>query len=271
MNEHQSLLDYKNPPVVEVVCGVLFKPIKEMLAPHLGILWEQFRSEYPNCQEMPPLSPVIEQFEDDLAPQFEITNLPPLPRIWFMDENQNKMIQVQRDRFHSNWRKIRPDDEYPRYPKVLELFQEHLFLFDAFINENGFPSLSPLQYELTYVNHIDQGKGWDSTKDVGLVFPDFDFRKDSDRFLPEPETFNWITTFALPEKLGRLHQTIRYVKGDESEPAKMVLNSTVRGIGQEKILSGLKEWFDVAREWIVYSFADSTSKEIQEKIWQLKS
>ncbi len=48
------LPDYELPPVLEVVCGVLFKPIK-LLVPHFGLLWEEFQSEYPTFQEAVPL------------------------------------------------------------------------------------------------------------------------------------------------------------------------------------------------------------------------
>jgi hypothetical protein len=38
MSERENLPKYQNPPVVEVVCGILFKPLDKLLAPHLGML-----------------------------------------------------------------------------------------------------------------------------------------------------------------------------------------------------------------------------------------
>jgi hypothetical protein len=54
-----SLPEYHNPPIDEVVCGVLFEPLRSFLLPHFGLLWERFRKEYPKCQEVAPLLPVI--------------------------------------------------------------------------------------------------------------------------------------------------------------------------------------------------------------------
>ncbi len=79
----EPVVDYENPPVIEVVCGILFKPIQALLAPHLAVLWEKYRSEYPICSEVAPLAPVIEHFEDSFEMKLEFSDLPPLPRIWF--------------------------------------------------------------------------------------------------------------------------------------------------------------------------------------------
>ncbi len=116
----KSLPDYERPPVIEVVCGILFKSIDKLLAPHLGLLWEKYKTEYPVCREVPPLAPVIERFEEAPRIDLQLADVPPLPRIWFVDEKENGIIQVQRDRFLHNWKKVLPEDEYPRYPQVIE-------------------------------------------------------------------------------------------------------------------------------------------------------
>ena len=35
--------DFDNPPVIEVVCGVRFKAINKLLAPHFGLLWKNLK------------------------------------------------------------------------------------------------------------------------------------------------------------------------------------------------------------------------------------
>jgi uncharacterized protein (TIGR04255 family) len=50
-----SLPSFGKPPVIEVVCGVQFEPVEGLLAPHLGSFWDQIRSEFPRCREVPPL------------------------------------------------------------------------------------------------------------------------------------------------------------------------------------------------------------------------
>ena len=256
--------DYENPPVIEVVCGVHFKTINNLLAPHLGLLWEKFRSEYPFCQEVAPLVSVIEKFEGKKQIGIEFQEVPPLPRIWFIHENDNGIIQVQRDRFLHNWRKVRPDDEYPRYPKVIKMFKSNLSKFESFLKENKFDEIVPLQYEMTYINHIWEGDGWSNLTEIGKVLPDYSFRQNPTRFLPEPERINWRTSFLLPDKAGRMHVTIRNGKRRDDDKPMIILDLTVRGIGNK----GMEAWFDLAREWIVCGFDDLTGKEIQKTIWR---
>ena len=259
--------DYDNPPVIEVVCGIHFKPINEFLAPHLGLLWEKFRSDYPICQEVAPLSPVIERFGGDQRFGLEIHDVPPLPRIWFVHKKDTGIIQIQRDRFLHNWRKMRPEDEYPRYPNVIKMFIDRLSQFKKFLIVNEFEDLEPLQFEMTYINHIWQGEAWTNLKEVGKVFPDFNLRYDKKRFLPEPESINWRTSFVLPQEEGRLNATIRNGKHRETGQPMISLDLTVRGIGEDKTKEGMLTWFDLARKWIVLGFEDLTGSEIQEKIW----
>ncbi|MEW6185276.1 MAG: TIGR04255 family protein [Thermodesulfobacteriota bacterium] len=259
---------YENPPVIEVVCGVLFKSIESLLAPHLGVIWEKYKSEYPNCQEVPPLTPVIERFEGPVEAQFAFSDKPPLPRIWFIHSDGRGIIQIQRDRFLHNWKKVRPDDAYPRYHEVIAIFKDRLEHFQSFLKENDLGPIEPLQYEMTYVNHISQNELWTTLKEIGKVFPDHIIGKGNSRFLPEPEGINWNTTFVLPNQSGRLHIKIRNgVSRDVNVPIIM-MESTVRGIGKDKSIERMWSWFDLAREWIVRGFADLTSEEIQKKIWR---
>ena len=266
----KGLPDYETPPVIEVVCGILFKSINTLLAPHLGLLWEKYKSDYPICREVPPLTPVIERFGEQPRIDLQLADVPPLPRTWFVHKKDNGIIQVQRDRFLHNWKKVRPEDEYPRYPQVIELFKDRLSQFESFLKENELGVIEPRQYEMTYINHIPQGNGWANLNEIGKVFPDFSIRATKDRFLPEPEGINWRTSFLLPDEAGRLHVTIRHAKPRDSGLPLILLDLTVRGIGSDKSLDGMAEWFDLAREWIVRGFSDLTGGDVQKNVWRKK-
>ena len=55
-------------------------------------------------------------------------------------------------------------------------FKEYLEVFRGFIGDLGLGELKPLQYELTYVNHLPQGEGWNKlSEDI------FSFRMDPER------------------------------------------------------------------------------------------
>jgi uncharacterized protein (TIGR04255 family) len=115
----ENLPEYENPPVIEVVCGLHFQQLDGLLAPYLGALWEKLKPDYPNCKEVAPLAPVIERFEARGTPQISFVEVPPMARTWFIHKDEIGIVQVQRDRFLHNWKKVRERDEYPRFGKVI--------------------------------------------------------------------------------------------------------------------------------------------------------
>ena len=182
--------------------------------------------------------------------------------------NENGIVQVQRDRFLHNWKKVAPDDQYPRYTQVIEMFRERLKAFEEFLAESQLGPIEPLQYEMTYVNHIPQRDGWTSLADVGNVFPDFTRRTDSGRFLPEPEQLNWRTSFLLPVQQGRLHAVVRRVQRTSDNKPMLLFELTARGMPDDTIREAMWSWFDLAHEWIVRGFTDLTSHEVRKNVWR---
>jgi uncharacterized protein (TIGR04255 family) len=265
----QLLPEYDNPPLNEVVCGILFKRIDAFLNPYLGLLWERYRPEYAECLEVVPLVPVIERFDKPSPPEPQADlEAPLLPRTWFVHANGNGVIQVQRDRFLHNWRKIRPDDAYPRYRHVISMFQSHLSQFTQFLAEHNLGVVTPLQYELTYINHIMQGEGWDTIHDVGKIFPHFAWEESEDSFLSSPESVLWQTSFVLPNQAGRLRTKLQSATRRGDGHPLFVFELTVRGIGTHTTLDTMWHWFELAHEWVVRGFADLTNPQVQKDIWR---
>jgi uncharacterized protein (TIGR04255 family) len=263
------LPDYEKPPVIEVVCGILFEPIKALTAPYIGVLWEKFKSEYPRCKEVAPLVPVIERFDDAGAlDQASLGEIFSLPRAWFETSDGNGLIQVQRDRFLHNWKKERDEDIYPHYGYVIGNFRKCLATFEEFLEENQLNEIKPVQFELTYVNHIPQGDAWDTLGNIKNVFPDFAWRGEGNRFLPVPEVINWQTSVVLPERCGRLHASIRLGKRRTDRHPILLFELTARGVSSERSKAAMWRWFDMAHEWIVRGFTDLTSEKLHKSAWR---
>lgn len=261
---------YDHPPVTEVVCGVVFAPLKGLLAPHLGLLWEKYKPEYAECQEAPPLAI---QVEGPPSAQTEVgfLEIPPLPRVWFIEPSGNRLVQVQRDRFHHNWRKINATDEYPRHERVLAVFNERFATFKSFLSENGLGELQLKQYEMTYVNHVIAGGGWDSVANIGKIFPDFAWQDRPDRPSGAPEGIHWKTVFALPEGTGRLHVTMRNGTRITDNQPILFFELTARGFSQESTTEGMRSWFGMAHSHIVQTFDDLVDKDFQRAVWGRRS
>jgi len=132
--------------------------------------------------------------------------------------------------------------------------------------KNELGSIQLEQLELTYINHIYQGSGWEEFGQVAKIFPDFNWTH-GQRFLPDPEKINWRTSFMLPDQSGRMHVTIQNAFRRNDKKPLFLFELTVRGIGNNKTIESIWPWFDTAREWIVRGFADLTGAELQQEVW----
>ncbi|MDF5710803.1 MAG: TIGR04255 family protein [Nostoc sp. S4] len=257
---------YEEPPIVEVACSILFESIEALQSPHIGLAWQIFQPDYPFCRDVAPLVATIESFDEPVEAQFRFTDIPPLPRAWFLSPDETGIIQIQRDRFIHNWRKITSENDYPRYETIINSFQSYLSKFNSFLQAAELGEVKPRQYELIYINHIPQGQGWRTLEDIGNIFPDFAWRANARRLFSEPKTINWATVFELPNQLGRLHVVINSVI-KEGLPA-LSFELTARGIGNYKSLETMKDWFYIAHKSILQAFTNLTDQKIQKDIWK---
>lgn len=123
---------------------------------------------------------------------------------------------------------------------------------------------------MTYVNHIPKGDGWETNSDIGNVFSDFAWHAGKERFLSAPDRINWRTSFALPNRAGRLHVKIQTGVFREDEHPLLLFELTVRGIGTDTSAEAMWAWFDLTHEWIVRGFTDLTNPQMQKNIWRRK-
>ena len=139
-----ELPDYGVPPLVEVVLGVQFEQLHGMGAVHYGCLWEAFREDFPRWEEKSPPAPAFELPRSGGSPHMSVRvelGGAMLPRLWMLNDNDTRLIQVQPDRLVVNWRKVGGDDVYPRYEAIREQFTEVVDKFSAFLAEQGLDEL----------------------------------------------------------------------------------------------------------------------------------
>ncbi len=253
------LPSYKNPPVNEVVCGVRFKPPGNLFVPHVGLLWEKFRADYPIIEHAMPITTAKGEVLIDYA-----TGVP-LPRVWFINKSDDQLVQFQFDRFYFNWRRRQSD--YPRYDHVISNFENVLQTITNFFGEFELGELDMVEYELSYINHIPKGQGWDTIADLPKIFLDYVWKRPQKRFLPKPEKVAWNQSFQLPENKGSLNVSLRQGIRTTDKIPLLILELKTRGIDESAGKKGVREWFDLAHEWIVRGFTDLTTPEIHE-IWE---
>ncbi len=255
----QKFPEYKKPPVIEVVCGIVFETIEGFKGNHLGLFWQKVRDKFPKCEHALRLG-------FDPEKDFDMANY--LPRIWFVSKKQNTLIQLQDNRFFFNWRRMEEDEAYPRYRTIIKAFKANLRTFEAFLQEEDLGSVHPKSCELTYVNHIPKGEGWESFSDINEVFRDLAWNTKGKRFLPKPVKLAGQVSFPLPEKKGFLDLKLGYGERKFDKCPVLILHNSATGLGADKSMGAVWEWFKVAHEWIVRGFADLTGATIQKDIWK---
>lgn len=266
------LPDFAAPPVTEVALSVQFDPLASLRTPQLGLLWKDFRDRFPKTEEHPPLPPVIEKFGVLGSPKvdvrFEMTL--PVPRCWFLNAAGTELIQVQQDRFVHNWRKVGQGDEYPRYEHIRETFKTELDAFRQFLAREQLGELAPNQCEVTYVNHIISGKGWEKHGQVGEVVTVWTSRY-SDTFLSEPQDVRFLVRYVIPDSagnpLGRLLISVEPAYRTDDDKPILVLQLTARGRPDGEGIDGVFRFLNTGREWVVRGFASITSPRMHE-IWE---
>jgi uncharacterized protein (TIGR04255 family) len=176
------------------------------------------------------------------------------------------VIQLQRDRFIVNWRKVVGDEIYPRYSSFKPRFVEEWKRFVQFLREEeiGEPIIN--QAEVTYVNHFDLGREWKSFADLPKVLSVWSGRG-STSFLPAPELVRLNNNYELPNQAGRLHVALQPGIRRRDSKELLQLTLTARGKPDSSSLDGILNFFDLGHEWIVQGFTDLTTAEMHQ-LWR---
>lgn len=266
MSGSARLPSFHKPPVTEVALSVAFAPLPRMQVPQLGLLWEShFRGRFPKVEEHPPVDPMMESFNrqrQEFLVSFETG--PPLPRLWFLAPTGDELVQVQRNWFARNWRKMSDDDEYPRYPKLRGPFESDLLRFIEFASHEKLGEFVPTQCEITYINHIFPSGAWDRHAQLDRVLK-LVAAVPLGHPPKEPEQIQVAAQWPIDhadETVGRLHvNAAPAFTVDENQPI-YVLTITARGrpIGDD--VEGVLGFMDIGHEWIVTAFDSLTTPDV---------
>jgi uncharacterized protein (TIGR04255 family) len=268
-----GLADFENPPVVETVLSVQFERLSAMRAVHFGLFWRKIRQDrFPKSEERPALEPVVELFSDpkprDVRMRFEAQNTLALPRLWLLNAAGTEMIQLQNDRFIKNWRKVAEKDIYPHYePVIRPAFAQDFQEFQSFAAEEKLSEIKVNQCEVTYVNHIVSGEGWEKLDEIDRIFT-FWKQPPTERPPGLPSDLRFRARFPIQgdngHPIGRLHVEVQPALHTSDNRPMYVMNLTARG--QQG--TGL-DFFDVGRQWIVKSFENLTTARMH-AVWRKK-
>jgi uncharacterized protein (TIGR04255 family) len=262
---------FKYPPIQELALSVQFTPLAGLRAAHLGLLWSEFRDRFPVTQDQPPLPHIVEEFgarrHFKVGLDLRTFDTPPLPRCWFLNEAGSQLIQVQNDRLIHNWRKVDDGDEYPRFSTLRGTFRQEIEQFSTFIQREGLGEFVPDQCEVTYVDQLVAGQGWERHGQLERVLSTWSGQY-STPFLSEPEAVELTAHFVIPNSdgtpVGRLHIRVEPALLTADDTPTLLVRTTARGRPQGERIDGVMAFLDLGHEWAVRGFLSITTPQLHE-------
>ena len=274
-----DLPDFAEPPVDEVVIGLMFMSISGFSTNHVAKYRDAVKHDFPGLQYQPRL---IVQLENLTAEPFTAQSpfpqagllLPMAPqsaqRTWLVSADDQRVLQIQDDAFLSNWRKRA--DPYPRFEPLLEGFCQRFTLFRTLVDTDNVIPLQLQQLEVTYINWIpletSRPESWFAPAASSYV-------RDGKTMLG-PEHLNWNASYLLRDNdvpSARMHA--RQLEGLRTGPGLphvgAQLELTYRsplppGVSDDEIVSRAFQ----ARDAIVWAFTGLTTEEAHER-WGIRT
>lgn len=261
---------FENPPINELVIATYFNPpLFALRNEHVGLFWSKIREEFPNVEQKHPVGGAAAlgfTGNDDALKQVG-EDVFPMPRFWFVSDDETHLIQLQKNAFMFNWRSR--EAEYPRYAGLLKpAFDRHYRVFKNFAqDEAGVPEVKVDHCELTYVNLIKPCQYWAGPRDTPAVLPFVEipeFGTPSGGEFALNSTYNHVLAPDL-----HLRITVRTGEAtDQPGTPVLVFELSARGRLGQAAKSAVDVWFDRAHDAIVDCFVNITSAEVQQNHWQ---
>jgi len=266
-NARAGRIKFQFPPINELVLGVHFSPISELKAQHIGMYWELIRERFGICeQQFPHLQP-IEGTPNQLSfPPGVLGEVFPLQRFWFRSEHSPLLIQVQRDAFWLNWRRV-PEGEYPHFEAVAENFWEQFEVFCKFVQSIGGTLEAITLCDLTYVNLIGITASESGNPEFGNVFPMIAAIGETGTGGRELVGLNTLATYKLSENL-LIDVSARLGRRVETNELALALELRARGTPEGYSFDGSKRWLDAAHDGTYGLFLALTTEKIQSEVWK---
>jgi len=266
-----TILDFARPPVAEVALAIQFDaPRIDTL--DVAALRTRMKDKLPKSLEQPSRPPLEERFDEgpqSMPFRFEMLDALPMPRFWFLSEDDSRLAQVQHDLLAYNWRRMVDGAEYPHYRTLRADFVELLRAAEEILLDAGKSALRTNWCEVTYLNHVAAAPdGSTSLEEVVVLAGSLP----EDSFLPPPEDAQLGARFRIlndEQPIGRL--IVNALPAFRTSDARPIwsLNLTAKVRAAEPALNHALDALDLAHEWVVRGFRDVTTPRMHQE-WGLR-
>lgn len=264
-----ALPQFERPPVTEVRMEMVFEPLSIRVT-DLPSLFATWGDRYPELSESAPQPVSLEPgpgHAEGARLRIEFSDQPPIPLIRFRDENRSRWIELQSDRLSCGWSRV-SEDEYPRYPKLRQEFQQLALELAAFVSDE---QIQVVQLNLVYVNEFELEEG---NPLVALA--------DAYCFGPSPMAFDELPPLldaGFDLRFAFTHEDARYAvltarsrvsRGREASTSRLRLRFSgdpfgAPGAEERDGFTSILAFFDQGHDAIVRTFAQATDESLHQQ------
>jgi uncharacterized protein (TIGR04255 family) len=255
-----SEVEFRNPPLAEVSFGVRYRTPPEFSTAYIGRFWAQIAAEFSQALDRPPIldqhavsGPTV-GFEGAFA-----------PRVWLVHKDQALLLQIQRDRFYVNWRRLGDTPNgYPSFANLKPSFMKYLGEWRSFMDASGLGQLEIHGCELTYTNFISPDSRWNGLTEIGKVFEPLRASQDinATRILS-----GWNGTYDFEKnRVTATIQTFRNVTDNSQH--RIQFDVKAEPLLPSDAASDFEAWMIAANSNIVSAFLSLTTEWARKDLWE---
>jgi uncharacterized protein (TIGR04255 family) len=250
----------KNSPLIELVCGIQYD-ISTYDFTVENAFYSKVKNSFPEITRNIPLALAFDKSSGVVAPKpspaFQTT------RYFFINKNNNKLIQLQEGRYLFNWRKQESNQtDYPRFKNVYGEFKSNWETLSSTLKEAG-SDATINQLELTYIDHIylsEMGVGENGIARFLKIV-------NQSILIDQQDALNLKITIPSKAIKGHIIVTLNTASRISDKKSLYVLDITARGMLGD-VHAHIDSWFTEAHDLIIKYFLDLLTDEAKEK-WVL--
>lgn len=145
---------------------MFIEPQAVLAGPLLSRLLGQWFDSHQNVKLVPSYEPEHQRRQFTTGGRkLRILDAQPLPRYWFISEDERSVVQVQSDYLAIGWRRRDPSEAYIHYSVLRERFSDLLDHIAESVASYG-ASIEPRSAEITYINVIQPNSLWSRLSEV---------------------------------------------------------------------------------------------------------
>jgi len=150
-------LRLESPPVQQVVLSIFLKPLLALRTSQLIPIIGKWEKSYPQLDELPHQQSWRPLTSDEVGELGSLGRPSPTPLFIMRSADQQRSLQIQRDRFELVWRfeATGSQNEYVGYRSLREEIEQRFSEFSDAVRETAKLEVIPERADATYQNLID--------------------------------------------------------------------------------------------------------------------